>query len=162
MIKPNTLCIVRDDNRILLGMKKRGFGEGRWNGFGGKLQANESIEETALRELQEEAGIIANDLKKLGMVDFRFEGKEDVIEVHIFIVRSYQGEPIETEEMRPNWFNLDSLPFSDMWPADRYWLPLLLSDKYFLGEALFDREGDVLKEYSFQELPDGEKLISSL
>jgi len=36
-------------------MKKRGFGEGKWNGFGGKNKAKETIIETALRELHEEA-----------------------------------------------------------------------------------------------------------
>ncbi len=39
-----TLCLIVDDGRILLGMKKRGFGAGRWNGFGGKVEEGESIE----------------------------------------------------------------------------------------------------------------------
>jgi 8-oxo-dGTP pyrophosphatase MutT (NUDIX family) len=34
---------------ILLGMKKRGFGAGKWNGFGGKLEENESNEAAAKR-----------------------------------------------------------------------------------------------------------------
>lgn len=32
---------------VLLGMKKRGFGAGKWNGFGGKVQPGETIEEAA-------------------------------------------------------------------------------------------------------------------
>lgn len=46
-----TLCIIHQENKVLIGMKKRGFGEGRWNGFGGKVQENETIEEAAKREL---------------------------------------------------------------------------------------------------------------
>ena len=38
------LCFVYDEQRILLGMKKRGFGEWKWNGFGGKLEDGERIE----------------------------------------------------------------------------------------------------------------------
>ncbi|MEK7607017.1 MAG: DNA mismatch repair protein MutT, partial [Patescibacteria group bacterium] len=34
-----TLCFIHQSPRILLGMKKRGFGAGRWNGFGGKVEA---------------------------------------------------------------------------------------------------------------------------
>ena len=44
-----TLAFVRESTRILLGLKKRGFGQGRWNGFGGKVQAGETIEAGAVR-----------------------------------------------------------------------------------------------------------------
>jgi len=33
-------------------MKKRGFGQGKWNGFGGKVEPNESIEQAAIREMK--------------------------------------------------------------------------------------------------------------
>lgn len=33
-----TLLLIQQANKILLGMKKRGFGAGRWNGFGGKVE----------------------------------------------------------------------------------------------------------------------------
>ena len=54
MKKQLTLVAVLKENNILLGMKKRGFGEGRWNGFGGKVETGETIEEGAKRELKEE------------------------------------------------------------------------------------------------------------
>lgn len=38
-----TLMFVVEDNRVLLGFKKRGFGSGKYNGFGGKVELNESI-----------------------------------------------------------------------------------------------------------------------
>lgn len=44
-----TLAFIRDGNNILLGMKKRGFGAGRWNGFGGKVDADETILQAAKR-----------------------------------------------------------------------------------------------------------------
>ncbi len=46
-----TLLFVMESDRVLLGMKKRGFGAGRWNGFGGKVEAQESIEEAAKRQV---------------------------------------------------------------------------------------------------------------
>jgi len=57
MKKIATVLVVVKDGKVLLGMKKRGFGEGRWNGFGGKPNAGESVEEAAIRETQEECGI---------------------------------------------------------------------------------------------------------
>ena len=44
-----TLTFVRESAKVLLGYKKRGFGEGRWNGFGGKVEPGETIEEGAKR-----------------------------------------------------------------------------------------------------------------
>ena len=44
-----TLVFIIEPERILLGMKKRGFGAGWWNGFGGKVQSDETIEEAARR-----------------------------------------------------------------------------------------------------------------
>lgn len=52
MAVPNkllTLVMIMKNNQILLGMKKRGFGVNRWNGFGGKLQQGESILDAAKR-----------------------------------------------------------------------------------------------------------------
>lgn len=44
-----TLIIVRNEDEILLGFKKRGFGVGKWNGFGGKVETGESITDAAVR-----------------------------------------------------------------------------------------------------------------
>ena len=53
-----TLMFIVEENRVLLGLKKRGFGSGKYNGFGGKVELNESIYQAALRETQEECGIV--------------------------------------------------------------------------------------------------------
>jgi hypothetical protein len=42
---------------VLLGLKQRGFGTGKWNGFGGKVEKGEEIRDAAVREMKEEAGI---------------------------------------------------------------------------------------------------------
>lgn len=49
---------------VLLGLKKRGFGTGKWNGFGGKVEANENIRQAAVREMKEEAGIESVDRRR--------------------------------------------------------------------------------------------------
>ena len=56
--------MVLSDNKILLGYKKRGFGVGRFNGVGGKLEAGETIEQAALREVKEEINVDAKTLSK--------------------------------------------------------------------------------------------------
>ncbi len=148
-----TLCLVVEEDKVLLGMKKRGFGAGRWNGFGGKLKDGESIWNAALRELEEESGLVAEDIEERGIVRFHFEGQEKVIEVHIFKASSFSGEPRESEEMSPSWFSLDAIPFEMMWPSDHLWFPIFLSGQRFVGEVHFDQDGQRTIAYEFREIP---------
>lgn len=150
--KQLTLCIVHQHPRVLLGLKKRGFGAGRWNGFGGKVQAGETIEDAMRRELQEEAGIVVTSFDKLGTLEFEFQGNPELLNVHIFKAHEVMGSPSESEEMRPQWFMVDEIPFQDMWPDDRFWMPLFLKNKKFTGRFLFG-EGDVILEREINLLP---------
>lgn len=134
-----TLCIIHQHPKILLGMKKRGFGAGRWNGFGGKVKEGESIEESLKRELQEEAGIEIRELDKVGIMEFEFKNNFEIVEVHVFKSDSFMGEPLESEEMKPQWFHIDEIPFKEMWPDDIHWMPLFLKGKKFRGKFLFDK-----------------------
>jgi 8-oxo-dGTP pyrophosphatase MutT (NUDIX family) len=132
-----TLIMVTQPGKILLGMKKRGFGAGKWNGFGGKLEPGESILQACQRELEEESGIVAIDPIQVGVLLFEFEGDDVQLEVHVFHASQYVGEPVETEEMVPQWFAFDLIPYAHMWPDDELWLPLLLDGQKFYGEFLF-------------------------
>ncbi|MEK7496744.1 MAG: 8-oxo-dGTP diphosphatase [Patescibacteria group bacterium] len=141
-----TLCIIQQNDKVLLGLKKRGFGVGRWNGFGGKVNKDESIEQAAIRELDEEVGLHPLVLSKVGVMEFDFVDNPGIMEAHIFKITKFSGLPQESEEMKPQWFDVNKIPYSEMWSSDIYWLPLLLADKKFKGEFLFDRASDA--EYS--------------
>ncbi len=152
--------MVLQGNQILLGMKKRGFGEGRWNGFGGKLGEGETIEQAAIREMQEEVGIVPLDLEERGVLNFEFENDPKILEVHIFRVTKFSGRPTESEEMRPQWFATDKIPFEQMWSDDIHWIPLLLADKKFKGTFLFDKPSTA--EYSAKIISQQLTEVSSL
>jgi len=156
-----TLCIVYKYPEILLGMKKRGFGSGLWNGFGGKVHPvksakggpasrkfnrvkKESIEEAAKRELREECGLTAVEMEKVGVIKFEFQGKKDAPEVHFFWVKKWTGNPAESEEMRPSWFQINNIPLDKMWPDDKYWIPIFLDNKKFKGKFLFGKKGEII------------------
>ncbi|EOB00915.1 7,8-dihydro-8-oxoguanine triphosphatase, partial [Anas platyrhynchos] len=148
-----TLVLVVQPSRILLGMKKRGFGAGLWNGFGGKVQTGESIEEAAHRELKEESGLTVDTLQKMGQITFEFVGSPELLEVHVFRADHFNGEPEESDEMRPQWFQLDEVPFSQMWPDDIYWFPLLLQKKKFRGYFKFQGQ-DTILEHTLEEVEE--------
>jgi len=151
-----TLCIIHDHPKVLLGMKKRGFGagfskekqglgSGIWNGFGGKVEEGESVEDGAKREVFEEAHLKAIDMEKMGTIDFEFLGDSQKLEVHIFKVSSFEGEPAESDEMKPQWFHVNDIPYSKMWPDDKYWLPLFLEGKKFRGKFVFMGQDNIIE-----------------
>ncbi|MBI5871556.1 8-oxo-dGTP diphosphatase [archaeon] len=155
-MKDRTLCILIRQNKILLGMKKRGFGEGNLNGFGGKLNKGESIKQAALRELYEEIGIKAKkeNLKKVAEIEFVFPfavQKEWNQLVHVFLVNEWNGRPKESEEMGVGWFDITSIPYERMWDDDKHWLPLILSGKTIKARFSFDKENKYVKSKEIEE-----------
>lgn len=146
-----TLVLVHQHPKVLLGMKKRGFGAGRWNGFGGKVQPGETIEQAAAREMEEEAGIKVAKLEKFGRLDFEFQGNPEVLEMHMFKTSDYSGEPREGEEMKPQWYEASAIPLDQMWPDDKHWFPLFLAGKKFTGKFLFGK-GDAVLEMKLTEV----------
>lgn len=138
------LVLVRDGDRILLGRKKRGFGQGKWNGFGGKVEPGESIEAAARREFIEETSSDIRELRSVGQLSFTFADGQPELEMHVFAAAELIGEPQETDEMFPDWFKIDSIPFDEMWADDQYWLPLFLSDRRFVGSFHYADETTIL------------------
>ena len=140
-----TLCLLVKDNQrekeLLLAMKKRGFGAGKWNGVGGKLDSEKGdadIIETAIRELKEEIGVKVEDLEKVAILSFYFPSKKEWNQdVHVFLVRNWKGEPRESEEMFPKWFKMSEIPFNEMWDDDKFWLPKILEGKKLKAKFTF-------------------------
>ncbi|XP_074637755.1 oxidized purine nucleoside triphosphate hydrolase-like [Acropora palmata] len=143
-VKLYTLALIRKEERILLGMKKRGFGAGRWNGFGGKVNNDETILQAAKRELLEESGLIVDELKQAGILKFEFLGESEIMEVHVFTTNQFHGTPTESEEMNPKWFPISEVPFTEMWPDDILWFPYLLKGQKFSGYFKFKGHSEIL------------------
>ncbi|MES2215860.1 MAG: 8-oxo-dGTP diphosphatase [Patescibacteria group bacterium] len=142
----------RDISEICLAMKKRGFGMGRWNGVGGKVSDSESVENAAKRETLEEVGVEVENLKKVAELSFSFPHKPEWDQlVFVFITESWKGEPSESEEMKPRWYKIDSLPFESMWPDDIFWLPRVIDGELIRASFSFG-EGDVILEKDIQKV----------
>ena len=145
MKKLLTLCLVTKDDKVLLGMKKRGFGAEHYNGFGGKVDKGETLEGAAVRELFEEVSLTALILKKVGILEFSFSEEPTLeLEMHIFMIDDFLGIPTESDEMRPEWFNVNDIPYRQMWTSDTKWFPLFLSGQKFTGNFHYDRPASAI------------------
>jgi 8-oxo-dGTP diphosphatase len=139
------LCFIVKDGRVLLIRKKRGLGAGKINAPGGKLEPGETAREAAIRETREEVGVTPLGLEERGVLHFQFL---DGYSLHcvVFLAHGLEGDPIETPEALPLWFDLGQIPYAEMWEDDRFWLPALLTGKSIAGYFEFDGETMVSKD----------------
>ncbi len=148
-MKETTLGFLLREKEVLLAMKKRGFGVGKWNGFGGKREAGETFLSSLVREAKEEIGvhIREEDIREAGMLHFYFlDTPEWDTLCKVYTTLSWEGEPRESEEMAPLWFSIHALPFENMWIDDSHWLPFVLMGKYVDATFSFSEKGSVITE----------------
>lgn len=146
---PATLLFVIREGKILLIRKKRGLGAGKINGPGGKVDPGETPLECAIRECQEELCITPLAPTYCGQHLFQFV---DGYSIHVWAYRceQFSGTPTETDEAEPLWFELDDIPYDQMWEDDRIWLPLLIQGQTFLARYVFD--GDRMLDYELERV----------
>ncbi|KAF3125196.1 hypothetical protein TWF703_011054 [Orbilia oligospora] len=101
--KQYTLVIPLDlqRDRVLLGYKLRGFGQGKYNGYGGKVEPNETVIAAAVRELHEESGLLVEEPAMIQRGVLLLETVADdvspILEIHVFTVETWEG--IETADL---------------------------------------------------------------
>lgn len=147
-LRQATLVFLVKEGEVLLAMKKRGFGKGRWNGVGGKPEEGDtSLEFTAIRECQEEILVTPKSLVKVAVFDFYFPPEKSAKgwdqQVTVYLCDEWEGEPRETDEMAPKFFKQDKVPYDEMWPDDILWLPRILEGEKLQGEFRFDDDDNV-------------------
>ena len=152
-VRDVTLCVLTDGERVNLGTKKRGFGKGKPNGYGGKPELGEDLVACALRELSEEAYVKAHpdDVEKVGEIEFYFSCKEEWNQrVHIYLIKKWEGDPTESDEMLPVWYHHSEIPYSKMWNDDRHWLPHVLEGKRVKGSFVFGEDHETIIDYQLE------------
>ena len=157
MWEPTERCVltyVIDGDNILLILKKRGMGDGYYNGPGGHIELEETKTEAAIRETKEETGLDVADLVDMGTLYFQFRDGTRMIG-YVFTTHTYSGTLIdECDETKPFWAKISQLDYSNMWEDDRLWFPLLLEGKRFNGYFIFDDRK--LVDSRIEELPERE------
>jgi len=136
-ITQTCLCLVRRQNaagpEVLLGLKKTGFGAGKWVALGGHIEPGEKPEAAAAREVQEESELIVltDSLAHMASIEFRFPSRPSWDQTaEVFTTWAFQGEAAESDEVAPAWYREDALPLDRMWDDARYWLPLVLAGQH--------------------------------
>ena len=124
--------IVLDGNRVLMGQRGRGFGKGSWQVPSGHLEKGESLIACGKRELQEEAGLIADKLEFISVInDPRANGHY----LHIVLLAKKWHGTVENREPEKclgwQWFDLKNIP-ENIFIGHRKFIPALLGHEIFI------------------------------
>jgi len=142
----NLCYLINNQGEVLLQFKRRGFGVGKWNGPGGKVETGEELEQAVIREVKEETGLEASDLKKMAELEFYFHDRQDWDNItHVYVAGSYAGEMQANNEGELKWFKINELPFERMWDDDPHWLPRVLAGEFMKMKFYFDSQGKLLR-----------------
>ncbi len=143
-VVPATLIYIFCENKILMIhriKKNKDIHEGKWNGIGGKLELEESPQEAALREIEEESGLVvaSSQLKSLGVLTFPSFKAEQCQDWICFIFKvELSGKCSDyalrqSEEGHLDWIEKNNVLKLPLWEGDKDFIPLVIEGKAFLG-----------------------------
>ncbi|MEV0699719.1 NUDIX domain-containing protein [Saccharopolyspora sp. NPDC050389] len=108
------VLLVRHNNEILLSRRRGDYGDGMWHLPSGKLDAAESALTAAVREAEEEVGVLIDpaELRHVHTIHVNDPGAEPRLGI-FFETTRWTGEPVNREPDKCHaiaWFELDRLP----------------------------------------------------
>ncbi|MBI4037841.1 NUDIX domain-containing protein [Candidatus Curtissbacteria bacterium] len=138
-----TVCLlVRGDEVLLCEKKKAGLGQGYLMGPGGKIEEGETSEGCAIRETVEEINVVPRTLKLAGTIKFNYfhDRISETQEVDFYVVDKWEGGIEGTDEMIPEWFKKNEVPYERLLPANEKFIEPMLRGEFVTGTVTFDED----------------------
>ncbi|MFC3932288.1 NUDIX hydrolase [Streptococcus dentapri] len=148
MTKLATICYIDSGKELLLMLRNKkphDVHEGKWISVGGKLEAGETPEECARREIFEETHLTVKEMDFKGMITFpEFTPGHDWY-TYVFKVTDFEGQLISEEESREGtlaWVPYDQVLSKPTWEGDYEIFKWILEDRpFFSAKFCYDRSG---------------------
>lgn len=127
---------------------------GKYNGLGGKLDRGESVSACMRREILEESGLVATDLRLRGTISWPGFGKGGADWFgFIFRIEGWSGTAhAGNHEGTLEWVDLDRLLDLPMWESDRLFLPLVFDDSPAVFHGVMPYENGKMVSWSYERI----------
>ena len=149
--------LIKDNKVVVTKYKENNKKAGYYEIPGGKIEDGETPQQTAIREMKEETGLIIKNLKYKGNLIIEYPNR--VFDFDMFLCNECEGEPQEFEENTSEWIEIDKLLkkekiLSNIMILDRFFIKGLTDDKYnFTMHIHVDENENILDvEYSLKEI----------
>ena len=138
-------------NRILLAYHKTGEMSGYYTGLLGEINKNEAPQEAAIRITRDMGGISVPKADLRAVFEFTFDDSDAETEYEYYTTL-FNGQPQETAHIKPEWFEIDKIPYSQMPADDAIWYPPFLDGKLQRGKFHFARDYKTILHYEVYEV----------
>lgn len=128
-IELTNMCLVYDDERILVQEKMGTKYPGGLVFPGGHVEEGESLRDSVIREIKEETGLVISNPIPCGFKDWIQEDGTRYI-VLLYKTNQYEGEIKSSDEGRVFWLNREDIPTAKLIWNMRELLEIFESDKY--------------------------------
>ena len=159
-MKETTLCYLEKNGCYLMlhrTKKHQDENQGKWIGVGGKMEAGESPEECALREIREETGLTPEKLTLCSVITFISDQWEDE-RMYLFRGTGLTGDLICCDEGDLAWIPIDEVEKLPAWEGDRIFLRKMREKGNHFFSLKLVYEGETLREAVIWEDGYPEKL----
>ena len=114
-----SVALINSENQILIAQRpKEKHLSGLWEFPGGKVEKNESPENTLIRELKEELNVNINQKCVAPLTFSEFDYKEFNLLLLLYVCRRWDGDPESMENNPIKWVKSNKLREYKMPPAD--------------------------------------------
>jgi len=127
---------------------------GKYNGLGGRVEPTESVAAGMRREINEESGLLADEIVLRGTISWPGFGKNgEAWFGFIFRVDRWSGIPHEgNHEGTLEWVNLDRLYDLPLWESDRLWLPMVFDRRPTMFHGIMPFHNGRMVSWSYDEV----------
>ena len=126
---------------LMIHREKEDEHKGLWLAPGGKVESNEAPHETAIREMQEETGLIIRNPEMKAILTFPDNGDSPFgDEWHVFVFYSKKFSGILTSkcpEGRLEWIPKHELPKLPSWEGDQIFNSKILEPGFFSAKFVY-------------------------
>jgi 8-oxo-dGTP diphosphatase len=128
---------------------------GKYNGLGGKVEADEDVVAGLRREVREEAAITLDEVVLRGTISWPGFGKDgEPWFAFVFRADRWHGTPhAANPEGTLEWVPIAELPTKNLWPSDRLWLPFVFERSPRTFHGIMPYHNGEMVSWSYSWLP---------
>lgn len=142
-MREGVLCLITSKNKVLLFLIEYTPIDRKWTGIGGFVNDGETYENALLREVQEESAIVISkeDIHKAA------ELRLDELMMHVYTTDKWRGDLVARDPSIKDikWFDLDGLPYDQMFECSKEWMPRVLNGEKIRFE---NSKVQIVKEFT--------------
>ena len=109
------IALIIKDSKILMVLRKNKYDAGNYSLVGGRMEDKETVAETIIREIKEEAGLDVKekDIEVVSTLHRLLDGGEWNSAEFVVVIKNFTGEPQNLEPEfceRLEWLDINNLP----------------------------------------------------